>query len=72
MVDDVVYGAFVAALVHVDVYHAFAYRQLFLYLDYLVAAVAVEYDNVVERGAVAYKLVFFQGCADEAFLAVDI
>ena len=47
-------------------------KQFLCHARNLVSAVAVEDDDVVEVGAVAYELVFLQSCAYEAFLTVDV
>ncbi len=52
--------------------HAVAHKHLLLHFGYTVAAVAVEYYQVVERGAAAQVFVFFKRRAHESFLAVDI
>ena len=71
-VDDVVDGAAVVLLEHLNVADVLAYEYLFGYADYLVLAVPVEYYDVVDVGTVADELVFLESGAYEAFLPVDV
>ena len=68
----VIYGAFVAFLEYAEPQDVLAYKQFLLHLDHLIMAVAVKYDDIVDGGAVADKLIPLQRRADEALLAVDI
>ena len=69
---DVVDGACVVALEYVEVENVFTDKHLLAHLHDLVFAVFVEDDDVVDVGAVAYKLVALQSGADEALVAVDV
>lgn len=68
----IVDSAQVVALEYVDIQYAFADKHFVLHLDYFVFTVFVEYYYVVDIGTLAYIFIFFQGCAYESFLAVDV
>ena len=72
LIDDIVDRACVVALEYTDMEHVLAYEQLFLDFHNLVAAVAVDDDDIVEARATAYRVIFLQTGADESFVAVEI
>ena len=71
-VDDVIDGARVVLLEHVEIEHVLAHEHLLCHADHLVLAVFVEDDDVVEVGAVAHELVLLQPSADKSVRAVDV
>ena len=68
----VVYGALVAFLPYLEVHDIFSYVNLFCYACDLVLAVAIEDDDVIDVGTVAYVFSFLESRADEALMAVDV
>ena len=68
----IVNGALVVLLEHLDVYDALPDKHFVGYTNHLIFAVAVEQDDIIDVGAVFYKLSFLQPGADKAFFAVNI
>ena len=68
----IIYSALVVLLEHTQPQHVLAYKQLFGHAHHLELTVAVEDDDVVDVGAVAYEFVLLQSCADESFCTVDV
>ena len=71
-IDHVIDSPLIAALEDGYVLDIRTYKDFLGYLHYLVFAVLMEDDEVVNVGAIEQVLVFLEARADKAFLAVDI
>ena len=83
LVCGVVYGSRVVLLehCHMDYFHlsllglaalCLSYKHFVGHLDYLICAIFVEDDYVINIGTVAHKLVFLERGANEAFCTIDV
>ena len=71
-IHNIISGAPVVALMHLHMQHVFAHKNLVGHAHYLILAVAMEHQDVVDVRAIAHKLVFFQPRSDKSLAAIDI
>ena len=71
-IHNIISGAPVVALMHLHMQHVFAHENLIGHAHYLIFAVAMEHQDVVDVRAVAHKLVFFQPRSDKSLATVDV
>ena len=71
-IDNVVDCSFVVSFEHIHVEHVLVDKHFFGNFNDFVATVLVENNDVVDAGACTQVFIFFQGCADKAFFAVDV
>ena len=72
LVHYIINSALVILLEHLHVNHVLAHKYLVGHPDNLELSVLIEDDDVVDVGAVAYKLVLFQSGSHKSFLSVDV